>query len=224
MAAGEGGDVAALAISEEDLQMAKGTGKTLSQSEQVLRWLCRDFDTTEKWKRQARSVFLKSMGDSTLARYYLADDIRQEITGTAESPPPSVSSQEEEGFTLKAADRPKVTPPYVNWIWVADYFLLAAANEWDELDEENQKRRDAYRRTIDGWEARKKVSAVRKYLEGHPKADNEEVKAELKRSGSEIANIQISLARKVPYDTCPGKPELEPELPPFLGPYQSLYF
>jgi len=204
--------------------MAKGDRTTSSQSEQVLHWLCRDFDTTEKWKRAARSVFLKTLGDSVLARYYLADDIRQEVTGAAESPPPSVNSPEEDGFGLQAVARPKVASPYVNWIWVADYFLLAAANAWDELDEENQKRRDAYRRTFDGWEARKKVSAVRTYLEGHPEADDEEVKRELKKSGSEIANIQISLARKTPYDTCPGKAELEPEPPPYLAPYQSLYF
>jgi len=112
----------------------------------LLGWLCRDFNTTERWKALARRFYLATVshphgdGDSEKARYELAaylqslfkEFVPQEIAVDKWSP------------DYSKLETINVPPPLlsdnVHWDNIADYFLLAASVSWKEFEEINESR------------------------------------------------------------------------------------
>jgi hypothetical protein len=199
------------------------------EHEKVLDWITKDYESHTYWKNLGKEMFLVSNGDSVLTRHRVADALRRSISGHPTTPV-TVSRWNDDFTAILAIE---VDPPaiavanqlYVDWIQIADYVLLAAAASFERLEEENQRRKEAFDRARNGYEARRLVGLVTEFLEQNPEASEDAVIAASRELNLDVKKAHIALARKLATksDSRQRRREVEPTAPIMLGTYQSIH-
>lgn len=194
----------------------------------VLEWLGRTYETMEEWKAKARDVFFSSNGDSNLSRNRVASIVR---THFLESPPkPEHVERWKAGF--EEIETVHVTPPkvspsnsaYVDWLYIADYLLLACASPTEQLDEENQRRESEFQNVLGSYNIRLIVHDAREMLRQHSTLTDNEVLAAVQRKHSKASMANIKEAQRLEkanvFHDVPKEPVRAEPMPR----YTALYF
>ena len=117
----------------------------------VLKWLCRDFRSTEFWKQAARKHFLAAVVTQKVIEPNGQEITKQSLKDFTAflqdvfefmSPTDGKASLWNSDFT-EARIHDSVPPAItnqINWEWIADYFLLAASLSWKEYEMMNSER------------------------------------------------------------------------------------
>jgi len=194
----------------------------------VLDWITKDFETCEYYKNVGKELYLVSNGDSVITRYRLADLMRRNMSKL--QPRPVKYQTWNDDYTeiitveMTPAEITTANEAYVDWLRLADYLLLAAAGPSEKLDQENQRRRTMYEASQRGYQARKIVESVAKYLKENPEATDKDIKSALNDDGREVLQIHIQQAKKIPSPHGREIIEQPPEAPAEIGSYKTLYF
>lgn len=208
---------------EEDSQRPEQT-----ITAQVIEWFNRDYGESQKWKDRGREIYLATLGDSAVTRYYLADELRKSLLAETGEPVEnarwSTKSDTPVPITVSPPKLDESRAPYVDWIRIADYFLLSSRVSWDALEEENQNRKQAYDKALNGQELRQKVKTAKEYLRDHPKATNKAIIAALKKAGTEVAATQLTLARFELSQGIQDREDKKLDEPRVIPLYAPLYF
>ena len=107
---------------------------------------------------------------------------------------------------------------------VADYFLLYARVTREALEQQNQNRKQAYDRAVDGQGLRQKVKVAKDYIRSNPEAANKAIAAALKKAGTLVAATQLTLARSELSQRIQSREEKKLEDPREIPLYTPLYF
>jgi len=194
----------------------------------ILDWIGRTYKAMEAWKSKAAEVFFASNGDSNLSRNRVASIIRTHFVETILEP--ETVERWKGGF--EEIESVVVTPPkitvsnstYIDWLYVADYLLLACASPSDVLAEENQRRETEYQSVLTSYRIRLVVHHVRESIRnaGQVSDDDLLVMAKEKYSKASMANIKearrlesIDAEHELPREPFPAEP---------MPRYASLYF
>lgn len=121
----------------------------MTPTEQLLRWLCRDFSTFEHWKSVGDTFFISAVeqpmgnSDSKKARERFAEHLKHVFSTFS---PGNISVRR---WTCDMSDQEmvQVAPPEdiqdVDWLTAADYFLMHLAGDSDVLKPLNTERASA---------------------------------------------------------------------------------
>jgi len=197
-------------------------------SDSVLEWLGRTYEAMQDWKAKARDVFYSSNGDSNLPRNRVASIVRAHFL---ESPPKS-EDVERWKAGLEEIETIRVTPPkvsasnsaYVEWLYIADYLLLACASPTERLDEENKRRETEFKNVMGSYNIRLIVYDAREELQRNPTLTDEDVFAAVQKKHPKAFMANIKEARRLEktdaFHDVPKKPiRAEP-----MRRYTALYF
>ncbi len=213
--------------------MQNGTDATQSPasdrlSDSVLEWIGRTYETMEEWKAKARDVFFSSNGDSNLSRNRVASIVR---THFLESPPKAEDVERwKAGF--EEIETVHVTPPkvsasnsaYIDWLYIADYLLLACASPTEQLDEENQRRETEFQNVLGSYNIRLIVHDARETLRHNPTLTDNDVLTAVQKKHSKASMANIKEARRLEkanvFHDVPKEPIRAEPMPR----YTALYF
>jgi len=197
-------------------------------SPQVLSWLARSFETMEEWKAKAAVVFFASNGDSAVSRNRVAAVVRNYFVNE------SLKAEEVKQWQkdCEQVEVVEIVPPkvsasnstYVDWLFVADYLLLACGSTAEALLEENQ-RRESECQTLEGsYKIRLIVHEAREVMRGKSDMSDDDVLLEVQGKHKKAALANVKEARRQErantYHAAPQAP-IRPEPMP---PYSALYF
>lgn len=197
-------------------------------SDSVLEWLGRTYETMEEWKAKARDVFFSSNGDSNLSRNRVASIVRAHFL---ESPPkPEDVERWKAGFD--EIETVHITPPnvsasnsaYVDWLYIADYLLLACASPTEQLDAENQRRETEFQNVLGSYNIRLIVYDAREKLRHDPTLTDNDVLAAVQKKHPKASMANIKEARRLEkanvFHDAPKEPIRAEPMPR----YTALYF
>jgi len=182
----------------------------------------------EKWKAKAKEVFFSSNGDSNLSRIRVASIVR---THFLETPPePEDVERWKKGFdeieTVHVMP-PKVSPSnsaYVDWLYIADYMLLACASPTDWLDEENQRRETEYQHVLGSYRIRSIVYDARERMRHDTTLSDNDILVAVQKDHLKASMANIKEARRLEkgnvYHASPKEPIPADPMPR----YTALYF
>ncbi len=182
----------------------------------ILHWLCRDYESAEFWKTQARKCYLETIthpnGDAdsekalvrfskqmkTLLRYFrptesfasVWESDRELVEGE------KILQRKQAGsgaILLKQVPVPDYESGSIDWVYVADYFLRSASVPWPEFEAINTSR-TAFN---DSLAARESANEDRVRL------DKEAVCLYLKEWSCDLLSTGVLLPKGVP--ECPTK-------------------
>jgi hypothetical protein len=185
----------------------------------------RTYETAEKWKSKARDVFYSANGDSNLSRNRVAATVRQHFVKTP--PQPEDVERWNEGFekieTVHVAP-PKVSDPaYVDWLYLADYLLLACASPTEEFDEENQRRETEFRAVLDSYKLRMVVHDAREIMRQDGTLKNKDVLGAVKKTHPNAKDANVVQARKLEKNNVLHAPPVKPVPSQPMPLYTPLY-
>ena len=155
----------------------------------------------EEWKAKAKDVFYSSNGDSNLSRNRVASIVR---TYFLETPPkPEDVQRWKTGF--EEIETVHVTPPnvsasnsaYVDWLYIADYLLLACASPTEQLDEENQRRETEFQNVLGSYKIRLIVHDAREKLRNETTLTDTDILAAVKKVYPKASMANIKEARRL---------------------------
>lgn len=197
-------------------------------SEGVLKWITRCYESMEEWKLTAADLFFASNGDSNLSRNRLAAILRSHFL---DSPPKAEDVDRwKTGFSEIETVHivpPKISvsnSPYVDWVYIADYLLLACASPTTRLEDENQRRDTDFQNVMGSYLIRKIVHDARDRMRNDaslPDADILEAIQELDPKAS-MANIKE--ARRLEKSQSAHSPPKKPLPSDPMPRYTALYF
>lgn len=190
----------------------------------VVGWLTRTYDIYQDWLKKAREIYFHSNGDSELARqlaailvrsYFLEEKLTVEVVKTW-------SGQEQ--VDRKVAP-PKVTASnasYFDWLRAADYLLLPCASVTDELQEENQRRENAYQVLFGSFTLRTQVNTARAIIRENSDLDDAAILdlVQQKYPAASLANVKD--AKRLEAKREPMQVPVEPKRLPEMPIYKSL--
>ncbi len=197
-------------------------------SDAVIEWLGRTHDTMEEWKAKARGIFHASNGDSNTARNRVASIVRSYFLT---SPPEDEDvNLWNEGHTR--IEPVHVTPPkvsasnaaFVDWLFVADYLLLASASLSEELAEENQRRETEFRQVLDSYRIRLIIYDAREEMRRGPDLTDDGVVDSVKSKYPKASMSHIKEARRLEKANTRHGPPKEPPPSVPMPRYTALYF
>lgn len=197
-------------------------------SEDVLEWLARSFETIEKWKEIAANLYFSANGDSNLARNRVATLVRSHFIDS----PPSSEDVKRWSTDVQNIETMRVSPPkisasnaaYVDWLYVADYLLLACACPSDQMDEENQRRETDFQIVWSSYCIRLIVHAAREDLRQSPEVEDEELLKSIRSRHPKASLANIKEARRLEKVRAALALPQAPERAEPLRPYVSLFF
>jgi hypothetical protein len=197
-------------------------------SEDVLEWLARSFETIEEWKAIAGNVFFSANGDSNLARNRVASLVRSHFIESSPGP------EDVKRWSLagQAIETMVVTPPkisasnaaYVDWLYVADYLLLACACPSEQMDEENQRRETDFQIVWSSYGIRLIVHAAREELQLAPRVEDEKLLESVRSRHPKASLANVKEARRLEKSGAALSPPRAPTRAEPLRPYESLLF
>ena len=128
------------------------SGWATEQTDEMVGWLYRDFESYENWKARGREIFLQVDGSSDGARKTLASDLCKYACGEKRKLV-NVRNWRED---LSEIVVHRVKPPDVStsnckeieWLEIADYILLAASGGWEGIQIDNQRRSAENRKRV----------------------------------------------------------------------------
>jgi len=205
-------------------------------SADVNAWLMRCYETQEAWKKKAREVFMVSNGDSVLSRIRVAAMVRKYFLEER----PQAEEVDRWNESYEHIEKVYVEPPsisesnagYVDWLYVADYLLLACAGITDEITEENQLRETEYQQSWSSYQLRLAAYAARSLIREHPDMDDDGVKKLLDERIKELlndprkkaSNANVQEARRLEAAKLPHVEPMPPERPEPMPRHKSIYF
>lgn len=194
----------------------------------ILGWLARTYKTMEEWKAKARDVFFSSNGDSNLSRIRVAGIVR---THFLETPPkPEDVKRWKRGF--EEIETVHVTPPkvspsnsaYVDWLYVADYLLLACASPTEQLEEENQRRETEFQNVLGSYKIRMVVYDAREQMRDDASLADKDVLAAVQTKHPKASMANIKEARRLEKENVFHVAPKEPIPVQPMPRYSALYF
>lgn len=197
-------------------------------SETVLDWLGRSYQTIEEWKAFARGVFFAANGDSNVSRNRVASLVRSHLLES--SPTPASVNRWSPG--IEVIETVVVSPPkinasnaaYVDWLYVADYLLLACASPSEQLDEENQRRETEYQSVWGSYSIRLVVHAAREEMRRGAGLTDDECLAAIHSRHPKASMANIKEARRLEKTRTALEPPTAPIRAEPMRPYTSLFF
>lgn len=197
-------------------------------SAEVLDWLMRCYKTQERWKNLARRIFFLSNGDSVLSRTRVAGRVRQHfVEGKPKTEDVERWQESYEGTTKVQIEPPKVSASnagYVDWLYIADYLLLPCSSPTERFQEENQRRDTEFQQLLGSYQIRMQVHGARGLIEKHADKDDDQILDLLKRDFVKASLANVKEARRLDASNASRNKPLEPEKPPRLDLYASVYF
>lgn len=118
----------------------------MTSTEQVLHWMCRDYDSAEHWKMVGKVFYLASVeppfgdADSTTARQKFACHL-QHIFEFLTPKPLHVQQWSKDFFGTEEVSVPIPETDSVEWEFIADYFLLSVTSTSKEIEDMNSARK-----------------------------------------------------------------------------------
>lgn len=201
--------------------------KTADPTAAVLQWIARSYESYRRWRERGREIYLACNGDAGLARVRIAAEVRQAV---ASADPPSQGGEEPcdlpllDGATADATALPASRLPYVDWVFVADYVLLACREPFAALIQENTRRKEEYRRMWESYVRRRWVIAARKLMRSDAGRNVEEILAALKVEHPRITKANVLEAQRQERAGVPLRKPFRPSRPRLLRPYSPVYF
>ena len=197
-------------------------------SDSILKWIARSYESMEEWKTKAKNVFFFSNGESELSRNRVATMIRSHVIEAPQEP----EEVRRWKVGLEEIETVKVSPPkvsasnsiYVDWLYVADYLLLACASQMEELDAENERRDAEFRNLKNSYTARSMVYEARKIMQQNHTLSDQEVLATIKKTFPDVVMANIKEARKQEKGDVRHIHPKEPIPPKPMPRYTSVYF
>jgi len=199
-------------------------------------WLMRCYETQETWKKKARKVFMDFNGESVLSRIRVAAMVRKYFLEER----PQAEEVDRWNEFYEQIEKVHVEPPgisgsnagYVDWLYVADYLLLACAGITDEITEEHQLRETEYQQSWSSYQLRLAVYAARTLIKEHPQMDDDGIKKLLDERIKELlndprkkaSNANVEEARRLDAAGLPHVEPMQPERPKPMPRYKSIYF
>jgi len=194
----------------------------------VLEWVARTYETMEEWKAKAKDVFFSSNGDSNLSRNRVASIVRSHFLETP--PKPENVQRWKTGFEEIEAIHvlpPKVSASnsaYVDWLYIADYLLLACASPTEQIDEENQRRETEFQNALGSYKIRSIVHDACGKMRNDTTISDNEILVDVQKENPKASMANIKEARRLekgkvlhnaPKEPIPAEPMLR---------YTPLYF
>jgi hypothetical protein len=197
-------------------------------SDSILKWLARTYETLEEWKTKAKDVFFLSNGDSNLSRNRVAFMVR---TYFLENQLESESVQRWKP-NLEEIETKDITPPkisasnaaYIDWLYIADYLLLACATPTEELDEENNRRKTEFRNLANSYNMRLIVHDSRKIMQQDATLQDKNILTTIKKTYPKASLANIKEARRLENENVLHIAPKEPIPTEPMHRYTSLYF
>jgi hypothetical protein len=213
---------------QRELDLFDSSDTKESRTNNLLKWICRSYESTEHWKHKAKEMFFSLNGESDVSRNRFAAVLRGYLT---ENPPSDevVELWDKDFKQIESVNvrGPKITASnsaYVDWCYIADYLLLGCAALSEDFEQENQKRLDEYRMLLDSFEIRLSVYDAFELIKNHSELKDDEVLIKLKVKHKDAALAHVKEARRCWRDNVDYKCPKPPRQSPPLARYLPLYF
>lgn len=193
-----------------------------------IQWLLRSYRTADEWKRKAKDVLFAVNGDSNVARNRVASIIRSYFVDTKLKPEDVERWKPREN----AKETVRVVPPtitvsnatYVDWVYIADFLLLACCSVTEELEAENQRRETEFDNALRSYRKRLAVEAVCEVIRQGSTATDKAIVESLKELHPDISEAAVKIARKLEREKIVEPKAKEPQRAEPMPPYNALYF
>lgn len=182
----------------------------------------------EEWKNRGKDVFFAANGDSDLARNRVAAFLRAYFLQLPNSP--ETVSRWAQGF--QGTETVELTPPkvtasnsaYVDWLYIADYVLLACASQSERLEAENQLRETEFQSVMNSYNLRLVVHEARQMMKADPAATDDGILQVLKATQPNASLANVKEARKLEKSNARFNPPVMPLPAKPMQRYTALYF
>lgn len=192
-----------------------------------MKWLTKNYESMEQWKNLARDVFFSVNGESNVARNRVASMLRSRFLSIDEQE--TVVTRWKEGLADSeqvAIPVPKINASnasYIDWVFLADYLLLACASLSDRLETENQKRESEFQLAEGSFALRSIIYAARRKMQQEAELSDEEILLQVRQEYPKAAMANVKEARKLERGKFKIQVPIAPKQGTPLARYVSLY-
>ncbi|MEL0094236.1 MAG: hypothetical protein VW875_00230 [Planctomycetaceae bacterium] len=202
--------------------------KTDNLTQTAMQWLTRSHSNLVTWQECSRDVYFSCNGDNDLARQRVAALLRSHFL-EEELVPEDVSrwTKDLEGQEIVRVEPPKLglsNVGYVNWLYLADYFLLASGAESEKLSAENQVRSNDYQMLMSSFALQTHVYQIRLLLDANSDISDQEVIDSLQPQYEKISLANVKEARRQQKANTDLVEPLEPPVVQELQRYKPKFF
>ena len=193
-----------------------------------IRWLLRSYQTAVEWKAIAKQVLFAVNGDSNVARNRVANTVRSYFIEKPLEPEDVERWKDRENATeIVRFVPPKITvsnATYVDWVYIADFLLLACVSVSDELEAENQRRDTEFDNAMRSYRKRLAVEDAREAIRHDPLATDKAITESFKDRHPDISEAAVKMARTLEKTKAVEPKAREPLKAEPMPRYKPLYF
>ena len=113
---------------------------------------------------------------------------------------------------------------YVDWLFVADYLLLACASPSEQLEAENERRETEFQNVWSSYSIRLIVHAAREEMRQTPGLTDQDCLAAIQSRHEKVSMANIKEARRLEKMRSALEPPRSPTRAEPMRPYCSLFF